>query len=455
MHIKIKALLALVPLATGVFISSNNAQAAERTVLLEQFTATWCVPCQSVGRAAFQLLEDNRNSIVGYQCHGGDSYTISWGNTRMSFYGVSGYPTAWMDGWNQQYGSFGSDSGNYSNLSNMMSSCQARSTDVTIESSGSELSSASYKLTYDIGIEAGGTAKTVRFNCIQVLNYYPAGTHYYNCLIQSGATQTITLNPGQTTQLEQTFTLSGASLNDKGNVSYIAWVQENASSAPAYIHNADSHEHGQLPPVTLSVGPSGDYQTISEAVENAGSGSTIYIAPGTYFETINPEGRSIALIGTGGAQETIIDGAGSGPIFDLMNGEDSDMVLQGLTIQNGDAEITGGVKCNGTPIIQSCIIRNNGSDYLSGGVSSAGSPGPTINDTLFCNNEIANTWGNWTGSGNTFEDTCEDSPSCPGDYDGNNQVNIGDLLNVIDNWGSPYTVLELLDVIGHWNETCP
>lgn len=41
--------------------------------------------------------------------------------------------------------------------------------------------------------------------------------------------------------------------------------------------------------------------------------------------------------------------------------------------------------------------------------------------------------------------------ACKGDYDGDNQVNVSDLLFVIANWNDPYTVSDLLLVIADWN----
>lgn len=435
-------------------LAADNGNAAERRVLVEQVTATWCGPCQSVGRATIDLLSDYPDSITGFQIHGSDSYTIAWGNTRMSFYGVTGFPTVWMDGTQQQYGSYGSDSGNYANLQSMMNTCLSVPTDVTISSSGQEIANDQYQLTYQIGVEAGGSPRTMKFHCVQNLNYYPAGTHYYNCLIQANSAPTITVQPGETYELTHTFTLSGASLSDKDNVNYIAWCQTTASSSPAQVYNSDFHEHGQLPPSTVNV--PGDYPSIMAAIEDVGQYSTINIAPGTYYELIDPMGKNVSLVGTGGAEATIIDGGNAGTVVTLLSGENSNMVLDGLTIQNGSNSISGGMKCNANPVIRNCIIRDNSADVLVGGLSSASSPGPSISDTHFCNNAHADIYGDYVdGGGNTFADSCDDGPVCPGDFDGSTSVDVNDLLTVIQQWSDPYTVDDLLTVIANWGSTCP
>ena len=42
-------------------------------------------------------------------------------------------------------------------------------------------------------------------------------------------------------------------------------------------------------------------------------------------------------------------------------------------------------------------------------------------------------------------------PPCIGDYNGDGETNVSDLLTVIANWGDPYDVSDLLLVISDWN----
>ncbi len=457
-----KLLSCAIPIMAASTMIVETSNAAIRRVLLEQTTATWCGPCQSVGRAAHELLVDYPNSIIGYQCHGGDSYATAWGKSRMSFYGLSGYPTVWQDGWNQQLGSYGSDSTNYSNLLSMMNSCLARTTDVTIQSTSVEIANNVYEITYDIAVESTGSARTMKFHAIQVLNYYPSGAYYYNCLIQGNTAPTITLQPGESTQIVQTFVLSGDSLNDKDNVSYIAWLQSTASGPPAQIYNADQHIHGLQPPSYVNV--PGDYATISAAIQDVGPYSTINIAPGTYYELINPEGKNLTLVGTDGADATIIDGSKSGRVVTLMSGENSNMVLDGLTIQNGYHSYTGGIMCNHRPMIMNCIIRDNHTFAGAGGLTSLNEPGPTISGTRFCGNDISDISGDWTdGGGNDFAEDCDELDSCDGDFDNDGEVSIDDVLFLIGAWGGAdgdlngdgtTTIDDLLIVLGVWG-SCP
>ena len=57
---------------------------------------------------------------------------------------------------------------------------------------------------------------------------------------------------------------------------------------------------------TLAVGPGERYETIQDAVDDAASGDTLDIAPGTYTEAVCIESKSLTIVGSG-RDETIID----------------------------------------------------------------------------------------------------------------------------------------------------
>ncbi|WP_448639183.1 right-handed parallel beta-helix repeat-containing protein [Geodermatophilus sp. URMC 63] len=57
---------------------------------------------------------------------------------------------------------------------------------------------------------------------------------------------------------------------------------------------------------TLEVGPGERYKTIQDAVDDAASGDTLTIAPGTYTEAVCIEGKGLTIVGSG-RDKTIID----------------------------------------------------------------------------------------------------------------------------------------------------
>jgi polyhydroxybutyrate depolymerase len=53
-----------------------------------------------------------------------------------------------------------------------------------------------------------------------------------------------------------------------------------------------------------------------------------------------------------------------------------------------------------------------------------------------------------------FFDGLSNEPCTPGDYNGDQVVNVDDLLLVLSGWSDPYDVDDLLTVIGHWGSIC-
>jgi hypothetical protein len=80
--------------------------------------------------------------------------------------------------------------------------------------------------------------------------------------------------------------------------------------------------------------------------------------------------------------------------------------------------------------------------------------------TVFIRFVMGTTDSSWQYSGWNIDNVAiwgvdgDSNPVCPGDFDGNNQVNVNDLLVVIQSWGT-YGVDDLLEVIASWNQTCP
>lgn len=66
-------------------------------VLFEIATGTWCVYCPGAAMGASDLLTNGHDvAIIKY--HSGDSYQNTFSTSRISYYGVSGYPTTKIDG---------------------------------------------------------------------------------------------------------------------------------------------------------------------------------------------------------------------------------------------------------------------------------------------------------------------------------------------------------------------
>jgi hypothetical protein len=75
-----------------------NTYTTEREmVILEIGTGTWCQYCPGSQMGADDLVS-NGCSVAVVEYHNGDSFTNAYSNARISYYGISGFPTAVFDG---------------------------------------------------------------------------------------------------------------------------------------------------------------------------------------------------------------------------------------------------------------------------------------------------------------------------------------------------------------------
>jgi parallel beta-helix repeat protein len=112
-----------------------------------------------------------------------------------------------------------------------------------------------------------------------------------------------------------------------------------------------------------------DDPTIQSAIDAAQNGDTVLVAPGTYNENLNFEGKAITV--TSGAKTysdaatTIINSATDGPVVVFATNEPATAVLNGFTVQNGHASLASGLNgggvsiSNASPTITNDIVTNN------------------------------------------------------------------------------------------------
>ena len=135
----------------------------------------------------------------------------------------------------------------------------------------------------------------------------------------------------------------------------------------------------------------------------------------------------------------------------------------GGAIMNGGAAVATVTGCT--------FSGNNGSS--AGGIfnqTNAGGASSIISNSIFCENTPIHIYGDWTDAGgNCFADICDDGNDdgypddcqCIGDIEGDGSVDVGDLLLIIDYWGSTnpagdlngdgsVNVTDLLIVVGNW-----
>lgn len=109
----------------------------------------------------------------------------------------------------------------------------------------------------------------------------------------------------------------------------------------------------------------GDYPTIQQGINAAGSGDTVLVAPGTYYENIQMA-EGVNLIGSG-MEYTTIDGGAQNDVIKAL--QIDNFRIEKFTVQNSrqDGNTPGNVgifinpsSSSGTKYVRYCRVRNNG-----------------------------------------------------------------------------------------------
>lgn len=152
------------------------------------------------------------------------------------------------------------------------------------------------------------------------------------------------------------------------------------------------------------------FATIQKGVDTAGNGDTVDVNEGTYYETVDFDGKAITVrsfdpIDFSVVSATIIDANSSGRVVTFDDGEDANSILMGFTITGGYANGSypdycgGGIYCYGaSPTINRCIIIDNIAGVWGGGMYNYYGACPTVTNCIFANNSTIGN-GQWGGYG--------------------------------------------------------
>ena len=135
----------------------------------------------------------------------------------------------------------------------------------------------------------------------------------------------------------------------------------------------------------------GAYPTIQAAIDASTNGDTVMVASGTYFENIDFKGKLISVQSAQGPSVTTIDGGNLAPVVNFSTNETAAAVIQGFTLQHGNA--TGayayegaGIHINGaSPTVVGNVVMANTSCANGVGISIA-SASPIIRDNNISGN---------------------------------------------------------------------
>jgi thiol-disulfide isomerase/thioredoxin len=222
---------------------------ADRCVLVEEFSATWCAPCVYAGLALSQLQDEYPMSIAVLQEHVLDNETIPWGTDRFNSYpNHPGIPDAWFDGTLQH---LGADAQVYDVYLDLFNQRQAVPTDVTIEIGGEQTDDQTFTFQVRVCLAPGGAPKPVRVYLVHALDHHPAGDHYRNCLIAATPTEDLSLEAGQCQVIERTLTFDSTSWTHQPDIRMVAWAQLPGDTGVREVYQAQmaSWPFSPLPPV--------------------------------------------------------------------------------------------------------------------------------------------------------------------------------------------------------------
>ena len=143
-----------------------------------------------------------------------------------------------------------------------------------------------------------------------------------------------------------------------------------------------------------------DYPAIQSAINAANSGDTVLVAPGTYVENINFNGKAIIVTSSNGPAATIVDGNHNGTVVTFNHSETLSSVLNGFTIRNGflDGGAGAGIAITfASPTITSNVITGNHSAVAIGIYVYLGSP--LISNNTITSNDPTGAGGGGLGGG--------------------------------------------------------
>jgi PKD repeat protein len=84
-------------------VAAVFSQVTRDKVVVEVGTGTWCTYCPGAAMGVDDLIE-NGWPVAAIENHNGDPFANAYSNARNSYYGISGYPTAFFDGGNSVVG---------------------------------------------------------------------------------------------------------------------------------------------------------------------------------------------------------------------------------------------------------------------------------------------------------------------------------------------------------------
>jgi len=156
-----------------------------------------------------------------------------------------------------------------------------------------------------------------------------------------------------------------------------------------FLHNSDPNDALNEPSTNATIDVPQDVNGVQDAINATIDGDVIILAQGTYYETLDFNGRPVWLRSTDPndpnvVAATIIDANNTSlDVVTFNSGEDANSILDGITITGGRY----GIYCttSSSPTVSHCVMRDNASRGLYAYTSSS----PTMRDCEITGNSSA------------------------------------------------------------------
>ena len=134
---------------------------------------------------------------------------------------------------------------------------------------------------------------------------------------------------------------------------------------PEVMDDVDNNCDGYVDAWFVCQDGTGDWSTLQDGLDNVDEGGLLVVCPGTYSENIVLQNKDVSVLGSDGADVTIVDGGETDVVWRVINSDD--VSLEGLTLQGGSN--SGG---NGGVLVCSGSTLRLTESHLADGVATNG-----------------------------------------------------------------------------------